>query len=458
MPEALETWPVEVFQPLLPRVYMIVQEIDRRFRMELEQRYPGDHGKIEYMAILSDNKVKMANLAVVGSFSVNGVAEVHTELLKNMVMKDLCDFYPEKFNNKTNGITHRRWLLGANPDLAGMICDTIEDKWKKDPTELRELAKFRNDSALQERLRDIKRLDKLRLAKYIEQHNGIIVDPYSIFDVQVKRIHAYKRQLMNALRIQHLYNLLLENPGFDMIPRTFIFSGKAAPSYYFAKTIIKYLSELTALINNDPRVNEKLKIVFLENYNVGIAEHIFPASDVSEQISTAGKEASGTSNMKFMMNGAITVGTDDGANIEIRRLVGDDNFILFGMSVKEVLDLAAGGRYNAREVIARDPRLSRIVAQLQGGSLFPNAAQADFSSILHALLDYNDEFFVAADFASYIEAQEKVDRLYRQKDVWSAMSLTNIAMSGHFSSDNTIKQYADEIWRIKPCTPDECYI
>ncbi|MDL2289217.1 glycogen/starch/alpha-glucan phosphorylase [Clostridia bacterium OttesenSCG-928-F22] len=455
MPEALETWPIDLVKELLPRIYMIIEEIDRRYRIELAQRYAGDEGRINYMAILSNGMVKMANLAVVGSFSVNGVAEVHTELLKHVVMKDLYDFYPNKFNNKTNGITHRRWLIKANPDLSAMITDAIGDAWKKDPQEFKFLEKFKSDPSMHEELRKIKRLDKELLARYIKEHNDVTVDLDSIFDVQVKRIHAYKRQHLNALHIQHLYNQLLENPDMDIVPRTFIFAGKAAPSYYFAKAMIKYINELAKLINNDKRIKDKLKVVFLENYNVGLAEIIFPASDVSEQISTASKEASGTGNMKFMMNGAITIGTDDGANIEIRRLVGDDNFILFGLSVDEVLELYANGSYNAYEFYQNDPRLKCLLGQISSAIPFIDAPQEAFTSVVRTLLDYNDEFFVLKDFDSYVEAQKRIDTLYRQKDVWSKMSIMNIAKSGHFSSDNTIEQYANEIWRLKKCSPIE---
>lgn len=454
MPEALETWAVDLFQELLPRIYMIVEEIDRRFRIQLEERYPGDTGKIEYMAVISGDVVKMANLAVTGSFSVNGVAEVHSQLLKDVVMKDLYNFYPEKFNNKTNGITHRRWLIKANPGLSGLADEVIGKSWRKEPTKLAKLAKYRDDPAMHQRLREIKRQGKIRLAGYIQEHNGVQVDPDSIFDVQVKRIHAYKRQLLNALHIQYLYNRLMEEPDLDITPRTFVFAGKAAPSYYFAKTIIKYISELSYLINGDSRVNRKLKVVFLENYNVGLAELIFPASDISEQISTASKEASGTGNMKFMMNGAVTLGTDDGANIEIRQLVGDENFILFGMNVGEVLGLMSSGSYNSRSLVSSDPRLEKIMNQIFEGSLYHRTAKADFHSILMALLEYNDEFYVLKDFDSYAKAQERVGDLYRDRGRWSAMSLMNIAMSGHFSSDNTIRRYADEIWRIQRCNPN----
>ncbi|MDR1070830.1 MAG: glycogen/starch/alpha-glucan phosphorylase [Gracilibacteraceae bacterium] len=452
MPEALEKWPIDVFRELMPRIYMIVEEINRRFCRELTERYPGDSWRVRDMAIIADDVVKMAHLAVVGSFSVNGVAAVHTELLKHVVMKDFYDYYPAKFNNKTNGITHRRWLIKSNPGLTSLITEAIGPGWRGDPTELKFLQKMRGDAALYEKMARVKRENKERLARYIEENNHVRVDPDSIFDAQVKRIHAYKRQLLNALHIQHLYNRIVEQPELDMTPRTFIFAGKAAPSYYFAKNVVKYINELANLINNDRVARRKIRVVFLENYNVGLAELIFPASDVSEQISTASKEASGTGNMKFMMNGAVTIGTNDGANIEIRQLVGDDNFVLFGLSVDEVLKMQHGG-YNAGEIYREDSRVRQVLDQLVYGDLFPSVPPETFSSIARALLEYNDEFFVLKDFAEYAAAQQKIEALYRQSAVWHGMALENIAMSGHFSSDNTIRQYAGEIWKIRACKP-----
>ena len=453
MPEALEKWPVDMFSTLLPRIYMIVEEINKRFCQELEKSYADDRERIERMSIINDGVVRMANLAVVGSFSVNGVAQVHTELLKSSILRDFYEYYPNKFNNKTNGITQRRWLLKSNPKLADAISDMIGTDWKKDPTSMSLLAEKKNNKAFLQTLADIKRENKKKLASYIKEHNNITVDPDSIFDVQVKRFHAYKRQHLNAMHINYLYNRLLEDSSFDMLPRTFIFSGKAAPSYYFAKSMIKYVNDLSYVINNDPRVKDRIKVVFLENYSVGLAEHIFPASDVSEQISTASKEASGTSNMKFMMNGAITIGTDDGANIEIRELVGDENFILFGISVEEVLSYYTQGGYSSVGVYDNDPRIRKIIDELATGSIFPEASREAFVSIIRSLLDYNDEFFVLRDFDSYVKAHERVDALYRDKDTWNRMMLMNIAQSGHFSSDNTINQYARDIWKIEPCSP-----
>ena len=453
MPEALEKWPIDLFMELLPRIYMIVEEINRRFVNLLTILYPSDQDRISRMAIIADGSVRMANLAVVGSFSVNGVAAVHTELLKTVVMDDFYDCYPYKFNNKTNGITHRRWLIKANPTLSQLITDAIGEKWITNPTKLEELKAFSNDAAFKKKLEKVKLAGKERLAHYIRNHYDIIVDPASIFDVQVKRIHAYKRQLLNALHIQHLYNELKDNPNIEMTPRTFIFAGKAAPSYYYAKTVIKYINELAALINSDKTISDKLKLVFLENYNVSLAEIIFPASDISEQISTASKEASGTGNMKFMMNGAVTIGTNDGANIEIRELVGDDNFILFGLDVKRVLEYYTKGGYNSRKVYEKNDHIKRLLDQISECSIFRNSACDDFSSITRSLLDYNDEFFVLEDFESYVEAQQKVSKLYKKRSKWLTMSLENIAMSGHFSSDNTIRQYASEIWKLNACTP-----
>ena len=448
MPEALEKWPVDTFRELMPRVYMIVEEINRRFCQELYDRYPGDDNRVARMAIIGDGNIRMAHLAVVGSFSVNGVAAVHTELLKNSVMRDFYEFYPHKFNNKTNGITHRRWLLKVNPELSDLITDAIGTSWIRDPLQLRFLVKYEHDGVFTERLDAIKRHNKLRLCDYIKRTNGAVVDPDSIFDVQVKRIHAYKRQLLNALHILYTYNRLAEDPGIDIAPRTYIIAGKAAPSYYFAKNVIKFICELAALINKNPDVSRKLKLVFMENYGIESAELIFPASDFSEQISTASKEASGTSNMKFMLNGAITIGTNDGANIEIRDQVGDDNFILFGLSVDEVLEHYKSGVYRAADYAAARPELSRILAQLSDGSVFDHLPRDEFSGILRALIDYNDEFFILRDFDDYARAQKKSDEIYRDTPRRLAMSVRNIAMAGVFSSDNTIAQYAKEIWRV----------
>ena len=447
MPEALEMWPVDTFRDLLPRIMMIVEEINRRFCAELLSIYPYDGEKVRRLAILSDGVVRMANLAVVGAFSVNGVAAVHTELLRTVVMKDFYEFFPEKFNNKTNGITHRRWLIQSNGHLADLITENIGEEWITQPLALAKFAKCANKVSVQKRMQLIKRQNKERLAAYIQSSTGIIVDPASLFDVQVKRIHAYKRQLLNALHILHLYYELLDNPSMDMVPRTFIFAGKAAPSYYYAKNIIKLINELARLVNNDPVVAGRIRVVFLENYGVALAEKIFPASEISEQISTATKEASGTGNMKFMLNGALTIGTDDGANIEIRQAVGDDNFILFGLSVDEVLAYHANGGYNSIDLCDHDPRLVRIMEGLQG-HLFPHLPHDEFSGIVRSLLQYNDEFFVLRDFDSYVTAQKRVDALCHDPKKFTASSIANVAHAGVFSSDNTIAQYAREIWKL----------
>ena len=452
MPEALEKWPVDVMAQLLPRVYMIIEEIDRRFRLDLNAIYPNDPDRVNRMSILNNGQVHMAHLAVVGSFSVNGVAAVHTELLKNEVMRDFYQFFPARFNSKTNGVTHRRWLIKANHGLTTLITDCIGDKWVKQPTLLREFNRFKDDAAACERLEDIRKENKERLAEYVAEQNGVILNINSIFDVQVKRIHAYKRQFLNTMHILHQYLSLKDNPHIDVLPRTYVLAGKAAPSYYLAKSIVKFINALGDLINNDKTIGDKLKVVFIENYGITNAELIFPASDVSEQISTASKEASGTGNMKFMLNGAVTLGTDDGANIEIRQQVGDENFFLFGLSVAEVLNYYRNGGYNAYEMYERDSRITRVIDCIRGG-LFNRVPQDEFSGIIRSILDYNDEFFVLRDFDAYVAAQQRVDKAYRNRKVWNAMSIANIAAAGHFSSDNTIEQYAREIWRLTPVMP-----
>jgi starch phosphorylase len=454
LPEALEKWPIHDFKELLPRIFMIVEEIDRRLRIELRSAYPNDPARVERMAVLGDGVVRMANLAVAGSFSVNGVAAVHSELLKTMVMREQYEFYPEKFNNKTNGVTHRRWLLGANPKLAGLISEAIGDRWIHEPLALAEFEKHRGDTALGERLLAIRRENKVRLAALLETQNpGIQIDPDSIFDIQVKRIHAYKRQLLNALHVLYLYNELKENPGKSFTPRTFLIGGKAAPSYYYAKNIIKLISEISQKVNNDPAMCGRLKLLFLENYGVPLAERLFPAADLSEQISTATKEASGTGNMKFMLNGAVTVGTDDGANIEIRQLVGDDNFFLFGLSVDEVLHYQHKGGYHPRDVLQNNPKLARVMGQL-GGDFFENIPCDEFYNITRSLLDLGDEYFVLGDFNAYADAHRRAEEAFRDRARFAAMGISNIAKAGHFSSDNTILRYAQDIWRIEPLHPE----
>ncbi|ADG81774.1 glycogen/starch/alpha-glucan phosphorylase [Thermincola potens] len=446
--EALEKWPVDMFRNLLPRIYMIVHEINERFCRELWNKYPGDWDRIHKMAIIADGQVKMAHLAIVGSHSINGVSKIHTEILKNQEMKNFYEVYPHKFNNKTNGVTHRRWLLKANPALANLISETIGANWIKYPIDLISLEKYRNDTAFLDKLAQIKQRNKAQLAKYIKDKYNISVDLHSIFDVQVKRMHAYKRQLLNVLHIMDLYNRLRENPDLDIVPRTFIFGAKASPSYVQAKTTIKLINTLASMINNDKRIKDKIKVIFLENYRVTLAEMIFPAADLSEQISTAGKEASGTGNMKFMMNGAVTIGTMDGANIEICEVVGRDNIFIFGLTAEEVANYYHNGGYCSWDVYAKDSRVKTVVDQLVNG-FFPVAGE-EFRVLYDDLTHNNDPFFVLKDFASYADTQLEVDKTFRDKYKWQKMSLVNIAHSGKFSSDRTITEYATQIWNIKP--------
>ncbi|MGM0777493.1 MAG: glycogen/starch/alpha-glucan phosphorylase [Bacillota bacterium] len=446
--EALEKWPVRIFQPLLPRIFMIVNEINERFCRDLWDRYPGDWKRIEDMAIIAHDQVKMAHLALVGSSSVNGVAALHTEILKKREMIQFYEIFPEKFNNKTNGITHRRWLLKANPLLSGLINETIGAGWIREPEKLRELADFKNDRVFLGQLHQIKQLNKERLAKRIQEQQGIKVDTSSIFDIQVKRLHAYKRQLLNILHVMHLYNRLKEDSNFRMHPRTFIFGAKASPGYYYAKKIIKLINTVAEKVNNDPQTRDVLKVIFLENYRVSLAEEIFPAADISEQISAASKEASGTGNMKFMMNGALTVGTLDGANIEIKEKAGDDNIFIFGLTADEVLSYYQNGGYNSREYYHHDKRIRQVIDQLVNG-FFPDADD-EFEPIFDSLLMENDQYFVLRDFASYVNIQKEAGMAYEDRDHWLKMSLMNIAGSGYFSSDRTISEYAREIWKIKP--------
>ncbi len=444
--EALEKWPIHIFEPLLPRIYMIVQEINERFCHELWDRYSYDWNRIENMAIIAHGLVKMAHLAIVGSHSVNGVAKIHTEILKQREMRLFYEFYPEKFNNKTNGITHRRWLLKANPQLSKLICDTIGTEWMKEPDQLQVLGNYKYDAAFQDALHNVKQVRKELLMKRIEKQTGIVVDPYSIFDVQVKRLHAYKRQLLNVLHILYLYNRLKEDSSFSFYPRTFIFGAKASPGYYYAKKIIKLINELARKVNDDPHINQYMKVIFLENYRVSLAEDIFPAADVSEQISTASKEASGTGNMKFMMNGAITLGTLDGANVEIKEAVGNEAIFIFGLMAEEVLHYYQNGGYRASDYYHHDMRIQKVVNQLTNG--FFEDAGDEFEAIFDSFLIQNDEYFVLRDFAPYADMQEKVGETYENRKKWLEISTMNIAKSGHFASDRTILQYSYDIWRI----------
>ena len=396
------------------------------------------------MSIIANGQIRMAHLAIVGSHSVNGVAKLHTEILKKKEMSNFYYLYPNRFNNKTNGITHRRWLIKSNPGLTSLLKDTIGDSFIKHPTDLCEFEKFLDDKSILDRLRNIKLNNKKKLAETILKNQHIEVDPNSIFDVQVKRIHAYKRQVLNCLRIMDLYNSLIDNPQLKIEPRTFIFAGKAAPGYYLAKNTIELINAISKTINNDPRVNDKIKVVFLENYNVSLAEEIIPGTDLSEQISTTTKEASGTSNMKFMMNGAVTIATLDGANIEIKDEVGNDNIVIFGLTADEVLNYYKNGGYNSVNLYNNNPRIKRVVDDLISGKYHSDKDR--FRSIYDNLLTFNDEFFVLEDFDAYIKAQDKVDVLYKDIYKWQKICGKNIAHSGIFSSDRTIEQYATGIW------------
>mgnify|MGYP003586227806 FL=1 len=447
LPEALEKWPVDIMKTLLPRIYMIIEELNNRFCNHLWIHYPGDWQRIQSMAIISDNYVHMAHLAVVGSYSVNGVARIHTEILKHDVMKNFYHFYPYKFNNKTNGITHRRWLLKANPRLSSLITESISPSWIYHPQYLSTLLRYSDDTVFLDQLSSIKQANKVEFANWVQGRYGIAIDPHSIFDVQIKRIHAYKRQLMNALHVLEMYSLLRENPGMDIVPRTFIFAGKAAPGYYMAKRFIKLINTLAASINNDPLVKDKLKVLFLENYSVSVAEKIFPAADVSEQISTASKEASGTGNMKFMMNGAVTIGTMDGANVEIREEAGDDNIVIFGLTADQVLGYYQNGGYRPWELYGQNERIKRVVDHLIDGTL--PGHREEFRSIYTSLVD-RDEFFVLKDYIEYADAQLRINDLYSDNRRWNKMCLANIAQSGRFSSDRTISEYAIGIWKVNP--------
>ncbi|MCZ6941361.1 glycogen phosphorylase [Bacillus mycoides] len=444
--EALEKWPIRIFKPLLPRIYMIIEEINERFCHELWDRYSYDWKRIEDMAIIAHDLVKMAHLAIVGSHSVNGVAKIHTEILKQREMRLFYEFYPDKFNNKTNGIAHRRWLMKANPQLTNLISEAIGEEWKKEPIKLQALQNFIHDTSFQEKLAGVKQERKIILAESIHNKMGITIDPNSIFDVQVKRLHAYKRQLLNVLHILYLYNRLKEDTSFSFYPRTFIFGAKASPGYYYAKKIIKLINELARKVNTDPYVSQFMKVIFLENYRVSLAEDIFPAADVSEQISTASKEASGTGNMKFMMNGAITLGTLDGANIEIKDRVGDDACFIFGLTADEVLHYYQNGGYRASDYYHHNMHIKKVVDQLTNG--FFAQSGAEFEAIYDSLVIQNDEYFVLRDFSPYAERQEAVGRAYENRQKWLEMSILNIAQSGYFASDRTILQYSNEIWGI----------
>jgi glycogen phosphorylase len=450
--EALEKWPIDIFQGLLPRIYQIVEEINRRFLIQLREKYPNDYVRQKNMSIIDDGKIHMARLAIHACFSVNGVAELHTELLKTRELKAWAELYPEKFNNKTNGITQRRWLLCANPLLADFITRRIGHGWEKDLMKLRDLEKFVNDQAALDELLIIKQQNKRRLAEYLKQTQNEFLDPESIFDVQVKRLHEYKRQLLNVLHIMYLYNRLISDPSFNPVPRTFIFGAKAASGYRRAKLIIKLINTVADRVNNDRRVKGKIRVVFVENYRVSVAERIFPASDVSEQISTAGKEASGTSNMKFMVNGAVTLGTLDGANIEIIEEAGEENEFVFGLKMEDISKMEDEHSYNPQEYLDRNPELAKVVGQLIDGTYDPS--RQIFKEIHDSLLygvegQRPDVYYILADFDAYCAAQERIANAYLDRRHWAQMSLLNIARSGKFSSDRTVEDYVRDIWHLK---------
>ena len=456
MAEALEKWPIELFSRLIPRIYQIVEEINRRFIIEIQKQYPNNYEKVKKMAIIMDGQVKMAHLAIVAGFSVNGVAKLHTEILKKRELKDFYEMMPQKFNNKTNGITQRRFLLHGNPLLAKWVTGHVGDEWITDLPRIKGLTVYVDDVKAQHEFMNIKYQNKVRLAKYIKEHNGIDVDPRSIFDVQVKRLHEYKRQLMNILHVMYLYNKIKEHPEMDFYPRTFIFGAKAAAGYMRAKLTIKLINSVADVINNDDSINGKLKVVFIEDYRVSNAELIFAAADVSEQISTASKEASGTGNMKFMLNGALTLGTMDGANVEIVEEVGEENAFIFGMSADEVIDLESKGGYDPSQLFNTDQDIRHVLIQLINGEYSPNDPER-FRELYNSLLidgGYNrpDPYFILKDFRSYAEAHERVEAAYRDEKGWAKKAMLNVAHSGKFTSDRTIQEYVDDIWKLDKVT------
>ena len=453
MAEALEKWPIELFSRLLPRIYQIVEEINRRFIIQIQQKYPGDQQKIAKMAIIYDGQVKMAHMAIAGSFSVNGVAQLHTEILKKQELKDFYEMMPEKFNNKTNGITQRRFLLHANPLLSEWVTGKVGDDWITDLPKIKGIEVYADDKKAQAEFMNIKYQNKVRLAKYIKEHNGIDVDPRSIFDVQVKRLHEYKRQLLNILHVMYLYNQIKEHPEMEFYPRTFIFGAKAAAGYKIAKLTIKLINSVADVINNDESINGKIKVVFIENYRVSNAEIIFAAADVSEQISTASKEASGTGNMKFMLNGALTLGTMDGANVEIVDEVGEENAFIFGLSSDEVINYENNGGYNPMDIFNSDMDIRKVLMQLINGFYSPDDPER-FRPIYNSLLntqetDVADRYFILKDFKSYAAAQKRVEEAYRNQEGWAKSAMLNVANVGKFTSDRTIEEYVQDIWHLE---------
>ena len=456
MAEALEKWPIELFSRLLPRIYQIVEEINRRFIMDIQAKYPGNQDKIRKMAIIYDGQVKMAHLAIVAGYSVNGVARLHTEILKNQELKDFYEMYPDKFNNKTNGITQRRFLLHGNPLLADWVTAHIGDDWITNLPKINKLKVYADDEKAQQEFMNIKYQNKVRLAAYIKEHNGVEVDPRSIFDVQVKRLHEYKRQLLNILHVMYLYNELKEHPDMQFYPRTFIFGAKAAAGYMNAKLTIKLINSVADVINNDASIGGKIKVVFIEDYRVSNAEMIFAAADVSEQISTASKEASGTGNMKFMLNGALTIGTMDGANVEIVEEVGEENAFIFGLSSDEVINYENYGGYNPMDIFNNDPDIRKVLMQLINGTYAPNDPDRFrplYNSLLNTLSSSKaDTYFILKDFKSYAEAQKKVEAAYRDEKGWARSAILNTACSGKFTADRTIQEYVDDIWKLDKVT------
>ena len=456
MAEALEKWPIELFSRLLPRVYQIVEEINRRFVLDIQAKYPSDQEKIRKMAIIYDGQVKMAHLAIAAGHSVNGVARLHTEILKKQELKDFYEMMPEKFNNKTNGITQRRFLLHGNPLLAQWVTDHIGDEWITDLSQISKLKVYADDEKAQQEFMNIKYQNKVRLAKYIQEHNGVTVDPRSIFDVQVKRLHEYKRQLLNILHVMYLYNKIKEHPDMEFYPRTFIFGAKAAAGYRRAKLTIKLINSVADVINNDASINGKLKVVFIEDYRVSNAELIFAAADVSEQISTASKEASGTGNMKFMLNGALTIGTMDGANVEMVEEMGEENAFIFGLSADEVINYEQHGGYNPMDIFNSDQDIRHVLMQLINGYYAPQDPEL-FRDLYDSLLNTNnsdraDTYFLLKDFRSYAETHAKIEAVYRDEKQWAKKALWNTACSGKFSSDRTIQEYVDDIWHLDKMT------
>ena len=456
MAEALEKWPIEIFSRLLPRIYQIVEEINRRFILQIQAEFPGDNGKVARMAIVYDGQVKMAHLAIAAGYSVNGVAKLHTEILKNEQLHDFYELFPQKFNNKTNGITQRRFLMHGDPLLADWVSEHIGDDWITNLSHIEKLAIYATDKKAQQEFMNIKYQNKLRLAKYIKEHNGIEVDPRSIFDVQVKRLHEYKRQLLNILHVMYLYNELKEHPDMDFYPRTFIFGAKAAAGYKNAKLTIKLINNVADVINNDRSINGKIKVVFIEDYRVSIAEWIFAAADVSEQISTASKEASGTGNMKFMLNGALTLGTMDGANVEIVEEVGKENAFIFGMSSDEVIAHERNRDYDPMQIFNTDQDIRKVLMQLINGFYSPNDPEL-FRDLYNSLLNtqctqFADTYFILKDFRSYADAQKRVMEAYKDEEGWAKSAILNIAHAGKFSSDRTIQEYVDDIWHLDKIT------